>query len=85
MKNIDIKSIIIGALLTSTIFLGGAAVPKDTGKTALRNQSRTIDWWDDNQQWDVKTDDEIGKPYTGYEPFGYSSSSRAVIYRKRIK
>ena len=81
MKNIDIKSIIIGALLTSTIFLGVAAVPNDTGKPALR----THDWWDDNQQWDVKTDDEIGKPYTGYEPFGYTSSTSAVLYRKRLK
>ena len=40
MKNIDIKSLIIGALLTSTVLLGVAA----TGKT---------DKWDDMQEWAV--------------------------------
>ncbi len=44
MKNIDIKSIIIGALLTSTIFLGVAATSKDdAGK------------WDDKQAWAWKS------------------------------
>jgi hypothetical protein len=40
MKNIDIKSLIIGVLLTSTIFLGVAA----TGPT---------DKWDKEQEWAV--------------------------------
>ena len=75
MKNIDIKSLIIGALLTSTIFLGVAA-------------TSPTDKWDNNQKWEIKTDNDpdirqgrIG----GFEPFGYSSPSRAVIYRKRVK
>ena len=42
MKTIDVKSLIIGALLTSTIFLGVAATSKsDAGK------------WDDKQEWSV--------------------------------
>ena len=42
MKSIDIKSLLIGALLTSTIFLGVAATSKDDkGK------------WDEKQQWAV--------------------------------
>ena len=42
MKNIDIKSLIIGVLLTSTIFLGVAATSKtDKGK------------WDEKQRWAV--------------------------------
>jgi hypothetical protein len=41
MKTIDIKSLLIGTLLTATIFLGIAA----TGKT---------DKWDDKQQWESK-------------------------------
>ena len=40
MKNIDIKSIIIGALLTSTIFLGVAA-------------TSPTDKWDEKQRWEV--------------------------------
>ena len=40
MKSIDIKSLMIGALLSSTIFLGVAA----TG---------TTDKWDENQVWKV--------------------------------
>ena len=42
MKNIDVKSLIIGALLTSTVFLGLAA----TG---------TTDKWDGKQRWEIKT------------------------------
>ena len=38
MKNIDVKSLIIGALLTSTIFLGVAA-------------TSPTDKWDEKQEW----------------------------------
>ena len=53
MKSIDIKSLIIGALLTSTIFLGVAA----TG---------TTDKWDDKQEWRGKYSSDAP---IGYEPF----------------
>jgi len=46
MKNIDVKSLIIGALLTSTIFLGVAA----TG---------TTDKWDVNQKWETNCDTQL--------------------------
>jgi len=75
MKNIDVKSLLIGTLLASTIFLGVAA-------------TSPTDKWDDNQVWEVKTDrrmKEEGKGQAGWEPFGYSSKGTDVIYRKRIK
>jgi len=59
MKNIDIKSLIIGALLTSTIFIGVAA----TGKR---------DKWDDEQKWFVgweEARDGLIRPDAGAEPF----------------
>jgi Spy/CpxP family protein refolding chaperone len=44
MKNIDIKSLIIGALFTSTVIFGVAATSKDdAGK------------WDKEQQWEITT------------------------------
>jgi hypothetical protein len=42
MKNIDVKSLFIGALLTSTIFLGVAA-------------TSPTDKWDDKQMWQVSS------------------------------
>ena len=48
MKNIDIKSLIIGALLTSTIFLGVAA----TGMG---------DKWSEAQQWETGTIEVSGR------------------------
>ena len=75
MKNIDIKSLIIGALLTSTIFLGVAA----TGKT---------DKWDDKQLWSVTamTQQEIRldiEDPTGWEPIATHGTS--IVFRKRVK
>ena len=84
MKNIDIKSLIIGALFTSTVLLGiGATGPKDT--------------WDNKQQWDVTVADQTdiaiarrnpertkGQPGTGgWEPIGTAGAN--IIFRKRIK
>jgi hypothetical protein len=69
MKNIDIKSLIIGGLLTSTIFLGVAA-------------TSPTDKWDDNQVWHAKINVGDGK---GWEPFAYDSQNKRVLYRHRIK
>ena len=85
MKNIDIKSLIIGVLLTSTIFLGVAATSKDdAGK------------WDKNQEWLITVGDPTDRnsgfasleasykrASEGAEPFGVSGKN--VIFRKRIK
>ena len=78
MKNIDIKSIIIGALLTSTIFLGVAA-------------TSPTDKWDDKQQWTIASR-EFGNPSnhthpTGAEPFAMLQVKGKVMvyYRHRTK
>jgi len=78
MKNIDIKSLIIGALLTSTIFLGVAA----TG---------TTDKWDSDQQWSVAEKSQF-ESTVGWEPIGPIRvigsgllSKQVILYRKRIK
>ena len=84
MKNIDIKSIIIGALLTSTIFLGVAA----TG---------TTDKWDDKQEWKVTVSSQreydrgkrdpdtaiLGYAGVGWEPVGVQGAN--IVFRKRVK
>ena len=95
MKNIDIKSIIIGALLTSTSFLGVAA-------------TSPTDKWDDKQEWVVTTHsladipghdrynrlDAALKAYAdrmwrkngvGREAFAMDPSDGTVYFRKRIK
>ena len=86
MKNIDIKSLIIGALLTSTIFLGIAA-------------TSPTDKWDDGQEWVAGTTSnieeagaistkKIGKTLfsvaKGWEPFG-TTRTGGTLWRKRIK
>ena len=73
MKNIDVKSLLIGVLLTSTIFLGIAA----TGPT---------DKWDSEQKWKIQTSNGFGIP-EGWEPFGYDSQDQQdpFLHRRRIK
>ena len=87
MKDIDIKSLIIGALLTSTIFLGVAAVPKDTG-TSTRPDAGGA--WDDKQEWTIQMQKRVGsrasnqqKPI-GYQPFAVNDEGW-IYWRKRIK
>lgn len=74
MKSIDVKSLIIGALLTSTIFLGVAA-------------TRPTDQWDEKQVWQVRyvRSDDINK--AGYEPGWevFSESEIGYSFRKRVK
>jgi hypothetical protein len=89
MKNIDVKSLIIGALLTSTIFLGVAAavpasVPKDTGKSYVTASASYLQW-DDTQVWDVKSRPIVSGGIVGYEPFTQGTTSTQVLWRKRIK
>ena len=81
MKNIDIKSLIIGVLLTSTIIFGmGATSPTDK--------------WDDKQEWAVKKEDpklngSLASSNLGWEPFAVAPTDttvgEAVWLRKRIK
>ena len=79
MKTIDIKSLIIGVLLTSTIIFGmGATSPTDK--------------WDDKQEWTVSTAPPPGTldvVWPGKEPFAVShradGSIRYILLRKRIK
>jgi hypothetical protein len=82
MKNIDIKSLLIGGLLASTIFFGVAA-------------TSPTDKWDDKQLWKFKYTDNTTKGMlddgdaNGWEPFGWhwkDDKKRYVIaFRKRIK
>ena len=85
MKNIDVKSLIIGALLTSTIFRGVAAVPSGTGSSKQASE------WDEKQTWTIASR-EFGNPSnhthpTGAEPFAMLSVKGKVMvyYRARIK
>ncbi len=72
MKSIDFKSLLIGTLLTSTIFLGVAAI----GAT---------DKWDNKQKWEINT--SSGKIPEGWEPFAYDSNDEfdPFLLRRRIK
>ena len=83
MKNIDIKSVIIGVLFTATVFFGmGATVKADAGK------------WDDKQVWYVKRlgwDAPKGHATRltnrlqpqGFEPF--AATDKHIFFRKRTR
>ena len=75
MKSIDVKSLIIGALLTSTIFLGVAAAPSGTGT------AKDASVWDDKQEWEIKRTQQDQS--IGWEPFGCDKNY--VFYRRRTK
>ena len=66
MKNIDIKSLIIGALLTSTIFLGVASTSVD-------------DKWDYKQVWRVDYKPLVG---VGWEPFAVTPTGKAFYRKR---
>jgi len=70
MKSIDTKSLIIGALLASTIFLGVAA-------------TSPTDKWDNEQFWLIKTEPTTLTGEKGAEPF--AATDKKVFWRKRIK
>ena len=80
MKNIDVKSLIIGALLTSTIFLGVAA-------------TSPTDKWDIHQVWEIysfqKSDKKLQLIKNGYVPFAVTIGSvdgkTTVHTRRRTK
>jgi hypothetical protein len=80
MKDLDIKSLLIGTLLTATIFLGVAATSKDDkGK------------WDEKQEWKIiatfgdstTRKGLIDRHPIGWEPF--TANDDWVWWRKRIK
>ena len=80
MKNIDMKSLLIGGLLASTIFFGVAA-------------TSPTDKWDNEQQWDFHTipsalyesdkDDLWWKEGKGWELFSIQGAN--LVFRKRVK
>ena len=88
MENIDVKSLIIGALLTSTIFLGVAAVPSGTGTI----KASVV--WDERQAWYVKRLEWKEPPGhanrltnrlqpQGFEPF--AATDKHILFRKRAQ
>ena len=77
MKNIDVKSLIIGALLTSTIFLGVAA-------------TSPTDKWDEKQKWEIHHEAlKSGLTLPGWEPFAYGKriddGVNLTVWRRRVK
>ena len=100
MKNIDIKSLIIGALLTSTIFLGVAAVSSGTGKTipdaptSIAGMARLSAEWDDRQAWYVKRLEWKEPPghanrlTSRLQPQGFepfAATDKHILFRKRAQ
>ena len=90
MKSIDVKSLLIGTLLTSTIFLGVAAVPKDTGKSFSGPnppRSGVGMQWDDKQVWQVRYINGADIAQKGYEAGWevFSESENGYSFRRRIK
>ncbi len=95
MKNIDIKSLLIGGLLASTIFLGiAAAVPKDTGNSFRIDAPEKHQEWDDKQAWYVERrewDEPKGHANRltsrlqpqGLEPF--AATDKHIFFRKRTQ
>ena len=94
MKNIDIKSLIIGGLLSSTIFLSVAAVPKDTGNSFRIDAPEKRQEWDDKQAWYVERrewDEPKGHANRltnrlqpqGLEPF--AATDKHIFFRKRTQ
>ena len=82
-EQIDIKSLLIGTLLTATIFLGVAA-------------TSPTDKWDAGQQWkidsfneDVSRRSSFGQFHTGEQPFAVTQNEKGkgvqVWTRSRIK
>ena len=80
MKNIDIKSLLIGTLLASTIFIGVAAADDNDKKNIVKWQvayAPIVNWWVDGK---VK-----GESGDGWEPFAVSGDGKTVFQRRRIK
>ena len=80
MKSIDVKSLLIGTLLTSIIFLGVAAADDNdkTDKTKWNVAYAPIEhFWEDGK---VK-----GVSGEGWEPFAVSGDGKKVFQRYRIK
>ena len=95
MKNIDMKSLLIGGLLASTIFFGVAA-------------TSPTDKWDEDQRWEITIVDSSKQKYSiaggyegqyerfgkewddaaiGAEPFAIRDKgvSTDIFFRKRVK
>jgi hypothetical protein len=88
MKNIDIKSLIIGALLTSTIFLGVAATsPTDNWDEKQRWATAKLEYGKTQKKWFLTEDSKdlahSDKWPEGWEPVGKTGNS--CLVRKRIK
>ena len=90
MKNIDIKSLIIGALLTSTIFFGVAAASLGPRTSDVISGNHRP-----SQVWRVRHTDQIALHINekervrrdalnrGWEPF--AANDRKVFWRQRTK
>ena len=96
MKNIDIKSLLIGTLLTSAIFLGVAAAGVTDGKREYQQGKPEEGYWDicwhytkgfynrsDDDLTGAKTKIPIMSPsHFGWEPFAVTADGKKTFYRK---
>ena len=94
MKNVDVKSLLIGALLTSTIFLGVAAVEPANKNTAPKEGAWQIAWHYTDHFYKRSDDDQTGANVRipnpgpsnqGWEPFAVTADGKKTFSRKHIK
>ena len=88
MKNIDIKSLLIGTLLASTIFLGVAAVGKPD---STNKKDQYLIGWSPTEtlfkyDGEIKGENQVwpsGPANPGWQPFAVSNDGKKVFYRIR--
>jgi hypothetical protein len=92
MKNIDIKSLIIGALLTSTIIFGmGATKPNTAFFDAVKPKGKYLVAFSPTEALYERPDPNSAKGEkfdalgAGWEPFAVSNDGKRIFVRKIVK
>jgi len=85
MKNIDIKSLLIGVLATALLF---ACADADKTLPSIVSEAKAAtgvnDKWDVNQEWRSVGGGTVHEGPKGYEPFAVAKNGN-LLYRKRTK
>ena len=94
MKNIDVKSLLIGILATALLF---ACADADKTSPSIVSEAKAAtgvnDKWDDKQEWLIsevpfsvpQNSAHYKKLTTGMEPFAINGPASKVLFRKRVK
>jgi hypothetical protein len=88
MKNIDVKSLLIGILATALLF---ACADADKASPSIVSEAKAAtgvnDKWDDNQLWEVASSSKsLVQKEMGWEPFANEPfSPYKVLIRRRVK